>query len=155
MYDICNNEVFTMETTYSYLHRVQYYETDGMRIVHHANYIHWMEEARIAYMEEAGYGYDRMEADGIAIPVLGIDCQYKSMMRFGQICRVLVRVTKLTPVRMSLSYEFYDSETDTLCGTATSNHCFIGKNGRPVSLKKYLPKVFDLYSKLVWKPETL
>ena len=60
-----------METTYSYLHRVQYYETDGMRIVHHANYIHWMEEARIAYMEEAGYGYDRMEADGIAIPVLG------------------------------------------------------------------------------------
>ena len=139
MYDICNNEVFTMETTYSYLHRVQYYETDGMRIVHHANYIHWMEEARIAYMEEAGYGYDRMEADGIAIPVLGIDCQYKSMMRFGQICRVLVRVTKLTPVRMSLSYEFYDSETD----------------GRPVSLKKYLPKVFDLYSKLVWKPETL
>ena len=98
MYDICNNEVFTMETTYSYLHRVQYYETDGMRIVHHANYIHWMEEARIAYMEEAGY---------------------------------------------------------TLCGTATSDHCFIGKNGRPVSLKKYLPKVFDLYSKLVWKPETL
>ena len=90
-----------------------------------------------------------------SIPVLGIDCQYKSMMRFGQICRVLVRVTKLTPVRMSLSYEFYDSETDTLCGTATSDHCFIGKNGRPVSLKKYLPKVFDLYSKLVWKPETL
>ena len=79
MYDICNNEVFTMETTYSYLHRVQYYETDGMRIVHHANYIHWMEEARIAYMEEAGYGYDRMEADGIAIPVLGIDCQYKAI----------------------------------------------------------------------------
>ena len=114
-----------------------------------------MEEARIAYMEEAGYGYDRMEADGIAIPVLGIDCQYKSMMRFGQICRVLVRVTKLTPVRMSLSYEFYDSETDTLCGTATSDHCFIGKNGRPVSLKKYLPNAFDLYSKLVWKPETL
>ena len=30
-----------------------------------------------------------------------------------------------------------------------------GYNGRPVSLKKYLPKVFDLYSKLVWKPETL
>jgi len=155
MYDICNNEVFTMETTYSYLHRVQYYETDGMRIVHHANYIHWMEEARIAYMEEAGYGYDRMEADGIAIPVLGIDCQYKSMMRFGQICRVLVRVTKLTPVRMSLSYEFYDSETDTLCGTATSDHCFIGKNGRAGSLKKNLPKDFYLYSKLVWKPETL
>lgn len=104
-----------METTYSYLHRVQYYETDGMRIVHHANYIHWMEEARIAYMEEAGYGYDRMEADGIAIPVLGIDCQYKSMMRFGQICRVLVRVTKLTPVRACRSRMNFTIRKPTRC----------------------------------------
>ncbi|MDO4174604.1 MAG: acyl-CoA thioesterase, partial [Eubacteriales bacterium] len=45
-----------MNPIYSYNHRIQYYETDGMRIVHHSNYIRWMEEARIAFMEEAGYG---------------------------------------------------------------------------------------------------
>ena len=31
--------------------KVQYYETDMMGITHHANYIHWMEEARIDFMD--------------------------------------------------------------------------------------------------------
>ena len=39
-----------MDKFFSYQHRIQYYETDGMRIVHHSNYIRWMEEARIAMM---------------------------------------------------------------------------------------------------------
>ena len=29
-----------------YEHKVQYYETDQMGIVHHSNYIRWFEEAR-------------------------------------------------------------------------------------------------------------
>ncbi len=31
-----------------YEHKVQYYETDQMRVVHHSNYIRWFEECRIA-----------------------------------------------------------------------------------------------------------
>ena len=31
-----------------YIHQAQYYETDQMGIIHHSNYIRWMEEARIA-----------------------------------------------------------------------------------------------------------
>ena len=30
-----------------YEHKAQYYETDQMGIIHHANYLHWFEEARI------------------------------------------------------------------------------------------------------------
>lgn len=142
-----------MNPIYSYNHRIQYYETDGMRIVHHSNYIRWMEEARIAFMEEAGYGYEQMERDGVSIPVLSVSCDYKMMMRFGQTCRIDVCITSLTPVRMTLSYAFYDAATGTLCGTATSGHCFVGKNGRPLALKKHLPDVFALYRKLVYKPE--
>ena len=142
-----------MNPIYSYEHRIQYYETDGMRIVHHSNYIRWMEEARIAFMEDAGYGYACMERDGVSIPVLSVSCEYKSMMRFGQTCRIEVRITKLTPVRRSLEYRFYDADTNELCGTAASGHCFIGANGHPLSLKKHLPDVFELYHRLVWKPE--
>ena len=28
-----------------YKHKVQYYETDQMAVVHHSNYIRWFEEA--------------------------------------------------------------------------------------------------------------
>jgi acyl-CoA thioester hydrolase len=29
----------------AYVHKVQYYETDQMGVVHHSNYIRWFEEA--------------------------------------------------------------------------------------------------------------
>ena len=44
-----------------YLHHVQYYETDRMGITHHSNYIRWMEEARVAFLEELGWGYEKLE----------------------------------------------------------------------------------------------
>ena len=37
-----------------YVHKVQYYETDKMGIVHHSNYIRWMEEARIDFLDSVG-----------------------------------------------------------------------------------------------------
>ncbi len=35
---------------YTLKRRVPFYETDGMKVVHHANYLRWMEEARIEYL---------------------------------------------------------------------------------------------------------
>ena len=59
-----------------YEHHVKYYETDQMRIVHHSNYIRWMEEARMDLMEQMGFGYDKMEELEIVSPVLSVssDC---------------------------------------------------------------------------------
>ena len=44
----------------NWLHKVQYYETDQMQIVHHSNYIRWFEEARTYLLEEMAFGYDQM-----------------------------------------------------------------------------------------------
>ena len=41
----------------AYQHKVQYYETDKMGITHHSNYIRWMEEARIDFLEQLGWNY--------------------------------------------------------------------------------------------------
>ena len=59
-------------------HKVQYYETDGMGIVHHSNYIRWFEEARVDLLEKLGYGYDRIEAEGFSSPVLEVACQLQN-----------------------------------------------------------------------------
>ncbi|MDE6918093.1 MAG: acyl-CoA thioesterase, partial [Lachnospiraceae bacterium] len=44
-----------------YLHHAKYYETDQMGIVHHSNYIRWMEEARMDAMSQFGISYCDME----------------------------------------------------------------------------------------------
>ena len=55
-----------------YEHHAKYYETDQMGIIHHSNYIRWMEEARIAYMDELGFPYKKVEEAGIISPVLSV-----------------------------------------------------------------------------------
>ena len=57
-----------------YIHKVNYYETDKMGIVHHSNYIRWMEEARIDFLDQVGLGYRKLEDNGIISPVIGLEC---------------------------------------------------------------------------------
>ena len=35
-----------------YIHHAKYYETDQMGIIHHSNYIRWMEDARMDAMNQ-------------------------------------------------------------------------------------------------------
>ena len=52
-----------------YIHKVQYYETDKMGITHHANYLHWMEEARVDFLDQLGWSYARLEELGVTATV--------------------------------------------------------------------------------------
>ena len=122
-----------------YRHKAQYYETDTMKIVHHSNYIRWMEEARVDMLEQMGLGYDVMEKDGILSPVLSVSAQYKSMTRFPETVAVAVRLTRYTGVRFELAYEIRDEATGALRCTGESSHCFIGADGSPLSLKRKFP----------------
>ena len=73
-------------------HKVQYYETDMMGVTHHANYIHWMEEARIDFMDQIGFPYKRMEAEGVFSPVKSIRVNYLKPCTFGDEVDVTVGV---------------------------------------------------------------
>ena len=56
----------------SFKREVKYYECDRMGITHHSNYIRFMEEARIYVLDMLGYGFDRMEAEGVVSPVVAV-----------------------------------------------------------------------------------
>ena len=45
--------------------KINYYETDKMGVVHHSNYIRFLEEARCRLLEEEGYPYRQIEEDGL------------------------------------------------------------------------------------------
>ena len=127
-----------MEYT-DYEHKVQYYETDLMGCVHHSNYIRWFEEARTAYLERMDMGYDRMEAAGIISPVLEVEAQYRSMTRYGENVKISMKIVKYNGIRLQLEYQIRDRKDGTVRCTGKSSHCFLDRNGRPVSLKKAQP----------------
>ncbi len=85
-----------------YLHRVQYYETDMMGIVHHSNYIRWMEEARIDFMDRLGFPYAEMEQKGVLSPVTAVSCEYRHPCSFGEEISISVRVDSFNGVILKI-----------------------------------------------------
>ena len=130
-----------------YYHLTQYYETDQMRIIHHSNYIRWFEEARTHYLKEIGFGYDRMEEEGLTCPVMEVQCRYSSMVRFPDRVRIHCLISEYSGVRLKIKYIVYDELGTTVRATGQSSHCFLNDKGRPVHLNKANPDLHCLFEK--------
>lgn len=123
----------------AYEYRAQYYETDQMGVIHHSNYIRWLESARIWWMRQMGIDYGGMEKNGIVSPVTAVSCRYKSMVHFDDTVLITIKIEKYSGVRLCLSYCVTDKESGELRLTGSSEHCFVDRSGRLVSLKKVYP----------------
>jgi len=135
--------------TEPYIRKVHYYETDKMGIVHHSNYIRWMEEARVDLMARTGYPYERMEAAGVFSPVMSVACEYKRPCAFGDEIAITAEVTSLGGASMELRYEMKNAKTgETVC-VASSKHAFIDGDGRIVRLKKAVPDFYSAMEKIL------
>lgn len=124
-----------------YQHKVQYYETDRMGIVHHSNYIRWMEEARIDFLEQIGWDFEKLEEMGIFSPVTAVECQYKASAVFPDRIAISVHVEEFRGVRLKLRYEM-KKDPDILVCTAASEHCFMDSTGKILSLKRAFPEIY-------------
>lgn len=122
-----------------YRHRVQYYETDCMQVVHHSNYIRFFEEARVDFLAQIGADYPALEKAGYIAPVLSVSADFKRMTTYGEDLYILVKLTEYKGVRFFFTYKVIDAATHTLRATGESSHCFL-KDGLPVNLKKELPE---------------
>ncbi len=121
-----------------YIRTVQYYETDMMGVTHHANYIHWMEESRVNFMDQIGFPYTRMEAGGVLSPVTAVSCEYKKPCTFGDEITITVTVKSFSNVRLVIAYEMQKQTGEIVC-LAQSEHTFLNREGRIVSIKRALP----------------
>ena len=60
-----------------------------------------------------------------------------------------IRDREYNAIRMTLAYEMRDAATGELKTTGESKHCFLGTDGRPVSLKRSYPQWDTAFSRAV------
>lgn len=125
-----------------YIHKVQYYETDKMGITHHSNYIRWMEEARVAFLEDIGWGFDRLEEMGLVSPVAAIHCDYKSPTVFCDKIAVSVKIKEYRGVKLVFEYEMKNLKDNRIVLKGNSTHCFLDRSGKFVHINRQYPE-FD------------
>ena len=135
-----------------YIKKVQYYETDMMGIAHHANYIRWMEEARIEFLDQLGFPYARMEADGIISPVRAVSCQYKKPCTFGDTLSIAVTVDSFNGVVLTLGYDMTRESDGALICQARSEHVFMHREGGLLRMKRDMPEFSAALEGVLSKP---
>lgn len=124
--------------------RVRYAETDAMGVAYHANYLVWFEVGRTALLEELGYPYAQLEADGIILPVAECHMRYRVPARYDEILLVRSRCTELRGVSMVLSYRIENKGTGTLLAEGWTKHAIVDRNMKPVKVRDVNPRLLEL-----------
>ncbi len=128
---------------------INYYETDKMQVVHHSNYIRYLEECRMDFMRQIGFDYAKMEQSGIMVPVLSVSCNYKNPARFGETICIVPKVERMHGVKYEMSYRIYSEDFSVLHNEAASSHCFVNLDFKPIRLKKEYPELYNRMTELV------
>ena len=127
-----------------YMLKARYYETDQMGIIHHSNYIRWMEEARIDMLDQMGYPYRRFEEMGYISPVLHAECEFDDEVK------ITVSLQEFGKLKFTLKYDIYNmSEGGVLSACGMTRHCFLNKDGRPVMMNKEMKEFSETMQKFL------
>lgn len=129
--------------------KINYYETDKMGVVHHSNYIRYLEEARCAWMNEIGLPFSLLEENGITIPVLGVNCEYKYHVTFDDTIMIKVIIKEYNGVRMTVAYNVEDKKTGKTVLLGETKHCFTDKQLKPINLKKHYIDFSNKFEKYI------
>lgn len=137
--------------SFNFERKINYYETDRMGVVHHSNYIRYMEEARCTWLENLEMPFSLLEENGITISVLGVNVDYKYHVTFGDTIIIKLFEKEYSGVRMTIGYDIKDKKTGKTVLVGESKHCFTDKNLRPINLKKYAPEFSNKFQNLLEK----
>ena len=133
---------------YEYTRIVHYYETDKMGVVHHSNYIRWLEEARTLYFNDANLAYFETEGYGVMSPVTDVSMKFKHFIRYGDSFTVRLEMIKYTGVRFRIAYTVVNQNGEVILD-AESGHAFVGSDLKPVSLARAIPHRHELMVNLL------
>lgn len=95
----------------------RYAETDQMGVIHHANYLIYLEQARLDWLDALGFSYDEMEKNGVILPVFNITIDYKKPLRLSDVITVSCKLFQPPSTRVIFNYEVVNSDNH-LCATA-------------------------------------
>ena len=130
------------ENKHLYTHTVQYYETDRMQVTHHSNYIRWMEEARVDFLHDIGWDYEKLEEKDVFSPVIRVDFSYKNSTTFADVVEVYTWVKEFKGVKLVIGYEMKKQDGTLVC-EAVSEHCFLNSEGKPVRVNREMPEFYE------------
>ncbi|MGL4552859.1 MAG: acyl-CoA thioesterase [Gemmataceae bacterium] len=116
--------------------RVRYAETDRMGLLHHANYLVYLEQARTELLRDAGATYKDLEDKGFLLVLTKVEVRYRRPAQYDDILTVRTTVARVTFVR--IDHEYQVLRGDEVLAEASSTLACVDREGRPQALPDFL-----------------
>jgi len=105
-------------------HKVNFYDTDAMAVVHHSNYIRWFEIGRVEFLREAGITLNQLMDDGFVFPITEVSAKYVNSAKFDDELIIETTPEALTKAKMAFTYRILRASDDTLLVTGRTQNVF-------------------------------
>jgi acyl-CoA thioester hydrolase len=125
--------------------RVRYAETDQMGVVYYANYLVWMEVARVELCKALGFRYRDMELeDGVMLAVIEAQCRYLHPARFDEEVIVETRIAEANSRVVEFGYEMRLADGGRKLATGSTRHIFCNREMKPVRMPEKYRAAFGI-----------
>lgn len=99
--------------------RTRYSEVDRMGYVYYGNYATYFEVGRVEAMRVLGISYAELEEQGIMMPVIRYEIDYKKPAFYDEELTITTRVRKVPRSRIQFEYETHNSKGELLNSAMT------------------------------------
>lgn len=110
--------------TVTTLHRVKFFDTDTMGVVHHSNYIRWFETGRVEFLRELGLTLNEMMDDGILFPLVEVAAKFHAPAKFDDELEIVTTAEALTRAKMKFNYVIRKCGDEKILAEGTSTNVF-------------------------------
>ena len=108
-------------------HKVNFYDTDAMAVVHHSNYIRWFEIGRVEFLRQAGITLTALMDDGYVFPITEVSAKYMNSGYFDDELIIETTPVALTKAKMAFSYRVLRACDDTVLVTGFTQNVFTSR----------------------------
>jgi acyl-CoA thioester hydrolase len=115
-------------TISTHRYRVPFFDTDAMGVVHHANYIRYLELARIVWLDEHDLPYSQVAEQGMHYATTRVDLDYKYSARFDDRIDIAVWLDWVRGASLCMAYELVCE--DNQLATGYTVHAAVNTEGR-------------------------
>ena len=111
--------------------KVRHYEVDQYGHVNHAQYVHYLEVARIEALDALGLSLDEMRKLGYLIFAADLAVKYHAPARSGDTLEIVTYVREIRGARSIWVQEIREAESQRVLVTAEVTGAFATEDGRP------------------------
>jgi len=124
---------------------VRFNEADPLGIVWHGHYVRYFEDAREDFGKVHGISYLDFYRNGLAVPIVTIQCDYKKPLRYGDSIMVETSYINTTAAKLKFKYRIFDTLHRTLVASGSTLQVFV--DAKTFELQLTIPAFFEAWKK--------